>query len=53
MLALSPLRGNVRVGVDLAAVNHWQVGLDVEGEGSELADVDTLAIAQVFVKVGD
>ena len=53
MLAFSPLRGNVCVRVNFAAVNHWQVSLDVEGERSELANVDTLASAQLVVEVGD
>lgn len=51
MFALESLRFNVDVGVDFTAGDHGQVSVNVKGEGTETADVDTLASAEVLVKV--
>ncbi len=53
MCALGPLRLQVDGGADHAGGNLGQLCLDVESEGSELADVDTLASPQVVVEIGD
>jgi len=53
MLALRSLRYDVDAGVDFSSGNNWQVSVNVEGEGSETADVHTVASPEVVVKVGD
>lgn len=53
VFALKSLRFNVDVGVDFSAGDHGQVSINVKGEGTETADVDTLASPEVVVKVGD
>lgn len=52
MLALGLLGAEVRVWVDDALRDLGQLGVNVEREGAELADVDALALAQVVVEVG-
>jgi len=53
VLALQSLSGNVDAGVDFSFGNHWQVSRNVVSEGSETADVHTMAGPEVVVKVGD
>jgi len=52
VLALGLLSAEVRVRVDDALRDLGQLGVNVEREGAELADVDALALAQVVVQVG-
>lgn len=53
VFALESLRFDVDVGVDFSAGDHGQVSINIKGEGTETADVDTLASPEVVVKVGD
>lgn len=53
MFALESLRFDIDVGVDFSAGDHGQVSVNVKGEGTETADVDTLASLEVVVKVSD
>ena len=52
MLALGLLGAEVRVRVDDALRNLGQLGVNVERECAELADVHALALAEVVVEVG-
>jgi len=49
VLALQSLRGNVDAGVNFSSGNNWQVSGNVESEGSETADVHTMASPEVVV----
>ena len=53
MLALGTLTGDIDVGVDIAAGDLGQLSVNVEGESTEAADVNGLALAEVAVEVGD
>lgn len=53
MFALESLRFDIDVGVYFSAGDHGQVSVNVKGEGTETADVDTLASLEVVVKVSD
>ena len=53
MLAGCALIAHIGVGGDLATRDVWQVGLDVESEGTKLLHVYALASAEVVIEVGD
>ena len=53
VFAGSALRCHVRIGCDLAGGDVGEVGLDVEGESTELLDVDRLASTELIVEIGD
>ena len=53
VLAGGTLRVHIGVSRDLASGNLWQLSLDVEGEGTKLLDIDTLASTELVVQVGD
>ena len=52
MLSLGSLSKDIDFGVNFAARDLGQLRLDVEGEGSEVAEVDGPAGAEVMVEVG-
>ena len=53
MFALLSISRHIRVCTDAALRNLGQLGLNVEHEGSELLDVDALALAKLVVKIRD
>jgi len=56
MMDVSTLGSNglkVNGGADLTARDLGEFRLNIKGEGTKLADVDTLTLAEVVVKIGD
>lgn len=56
MMDVSTLGSNglkVNGGADLTARDLGEFRLNIKGEGTKLADVDTLTLAEIVVKIGD
>ena len=53
ILADSSVHSKVTCWWNLSCGNSWQVSGDVKGEASKLADVHTLSLAEIVVKIGN